>query len=120
MYLSKLINISRHMICARDTMVNEGQVKSDNSYIPDARNHFDDNFRSSFFSSTSKPMKIDVKEKIDISNDTIEETKVYSFCTSTPKSEFDRCEECLDKSECVDCIVKHVLSKHESLRKILF
>ena len=49
-----------------------------------------------------------------------EENIVYSFCTSTPKSEFDRYEECLDKSECVDCIVKHVLRKHESLRKVLF
>ena len=58
--------------------------------------------------------------KIDNSKDTIEEVPIYSFCTSTPKSGFDRCEECLDKSECADCIVKHVLRKHESLRKILF
>ena len=58
--------------------------------------------------------------KFDNSNYTIEEVTIYSFCTSTPKSGFDRCEECLDKSECTDCIVKHVLRKHESLRKILF
>ena len=58
---------------------------------------------------------------LDNSTDTTEETtNIHSFCTSTPKSEFDRCEECLDKTECVDCIVKHVLRKHESLRKILF
>ena len=59
-------------------------------------------------------------KKFDDFNETTEKNTVYSFCTSTPKSEFDRCDECLDKSECVDCIVKHVLRKHESLRKILF
>ena len=60
-------------------------------------------------------------KKFDNSTDTIEETtEIHSFCTSTPKSEFDQCEECLDKTECVDCVVKHVLRKHESLRKILF
>ena len=57
----------------------------------------------------------------DNSTDTTEETtQIHSFYTSTPKSEFDRCEECIDKTECVDCAVKHVLRKHESLRKILF
>ena len=45
---------------------------------------------------------------------------LYSFYTSTPKTESDQCEECWDNSECVDCIVKHVLRQHESLRRILF
>ena len=62
-----------------------------------------------------------LEDKFDNSTDTTEETtKIHSFCTSTPKSEFDRCEECLDNTECVDCYVKHVLRKHESLRKVLF
>ena len=56
----------------------------------------------------------------DNSTTTEETTDLYSFFTSTPKSESDRCEECLDNTECVDCIVKHVLRKHESLRKLLF
>ena len=57
----------------------------------------------------------------DNSTDTTEETtQINSFCMSTPKCESDRCEECIDKTECVDCVVKHVLRKHESLRKILF
>ena len=62
-----------------------------------------------------------LKDKFDNNSDTTEETTgIHSFCTSTPKSEFDRCEECLDITECVDCVVKHLLRKHESLRKILF
>ena len=62
-----------------------------------------------------------LEDKFDNSTDTTEETtEIHSFCTSTPKSELDQCEECLDKTECVDCYVKHVLRKHESLRKILF
>jgi hypothetical protein len=61
------------------------------------------------------------KDKFDNSADTTEETtEINSFCTSTPKSECDRCEECLDNTECVDCYVKHMLRKHESLRKVLF
>ena len=41
-----------------------------------------------------------------------------SFQTSTPKS--DRCEECMDRSECTDCIVRHVLGNHDKRRKLNF
>ena len=59
-----------------------------------------------------------LKDKFDDITDTTVE--IHSFYTSTPKSELDRCEECNDKTECVDCFVKHMLGKHESLRKVLF
>ena len=53
--------------------------------------------------------------------ETIEETQgKASFWTSTPKKSIDRCEECLDKSECVDCIVKHMLRRHGSARTKFF
>ena len=45
-------------------------------------------------------------KKFDNSNETTEENTVYSFCSSAPKSEYDQCEECLDKSECQACAQK--------------
>ena len=39
----------------------------------------------------------------------------FPFYTSTPKKTLP-CEECLDKSECVDCLVNHILGKHEVAR----
>ena len=60
-YLSKVIKIARHMICATDTMENE--VKSDNSNIDDTRNQL---VKSSFLTSTPKPNKIDCKKLLDI------------------------------------------------------
>ena len=38
-----------------------------------------------------------------------------SFYTSTPR----KCEECLDKSKCVDCLVEHILGQH-GVARILF
>ena len=67
-----------------------------------------------------KKLEDNINNTFDNSTTAEETTNLYTFWTSTPKSESDRCEECLDNTECVDCIVKHVLRKHESLRKILF
>ena len=53
--------------------------------------------------------RVPVEDNID-NTATEENTDLYSFYTSTPKSEFDHCEECLDKTECVDCFVKHVVT----------
>ena len=38
----------------------------------------------------------------------------FSFISSTPKKSINQCEECMDTSECTDCIVKHVLGQHEA------
>jgi hypothetical protein len=35
-----------------------------------------------------------------------------SFLTSTPKKTINQCEECMDTSECTECIVKHMLGQH--------
>ena len=57
----------------------------------------------------------------DIIDEVIVETdENHSFFTSTPKEYSARCEECLDSSQCADCIVKHMFKMHESLRKHLF
>ena len=37
-----------------------------------------------------------------------------SFHTSTPKS--GKCEECMDRSECADCIVRQVLGKQGGIK----
>ena len=47
-----------------------------------------------------------------------ERDKTFSFYTSTPMS--TNCENCLNRSECVDCIVKHVLGRHGDARKLMF
>ena len=60
---------------------------------------------------------IDSKEAIDyIAMDTMVEA-TEAFYTSTPKK-MTECEECLDTSECVDCIVKHMLGRHVVARAI--
>ena len=58
---------------------------------------------------------------IDIGDEVMDKTdEIPSFCTSTPKDHSPRCEECLDRSQCADCIVKHMFKMHVSLRKQLF
>ena len=47
----------------------------------------------------------------------IKESEI-SFHTSTPKS--DGCDECMNRSECADCIVRHMLGKHDGGRKQIF
>ena len=42
-----------------------------------------------------------------------------SFFTSTPKKPFKDCEECMDSSECADCIAKHILGQR-ALAKLMF
>ena len=54
---------------------------------------------------------------LDYSSNSEKESE-SSFHTSTPKS--DRCEECLNRSECADCIVRHVMGKHDGGRKLNF
>ena len=34
-----------------------------------------------------------------------------SFISSTPKKSIEKCDDCMDTSECTDCIVKHVLGQ---------
>jgi hypothetical protein len=44
--------------------------------------------------------------------------KISSFYTSTPKKSIDRCEKCFERSECVDCIVKHMIGRHEDSKTL--
>jgi hypothetical protein len=46
------------------------------------------------------------------SHDEKDATKESSFHTSTPKKSFEQCEDCMENSECTDCIVKHMLGRH--------
>ena len=54
--------------------------------------------------------------------DEMEDTSVeaISFLTSTPKRSFIRCEECMNKSECAECIVNHMLGRHGSAKTSFF
>ena len=90
------------------------QVQTDNdSFVNSYRDHKE---------ALEKVNKLEDNINNTFDNSTTAEgtTDLYLFWTSMPKSESDRCEECLDNTECVDCYVKHVLRKHESLRKVLF
>ena len=64
----------------------------------------------------------DVKNSISVecslSFEKEDETSL-SFHASTPKS-FYNCEDCQNKSQCVDCFVKHILGGHGNGRKLLF
>ena len=42
-----------------------------------------------------------------------------SFLTSTPKSD-NRCEECKNTSQCVDCFVVQTLGGHGNIRKLFY
>ena len=53
----------------------------------------------------------DNKQNINFMDGISTEIESRSFETSTPKKKRD-CEECYDKSECVDCIVKRVREAH--------
>ena len=69
-------------------------------------------------------MKDDVEIEIeDLTNltDTIEESKeTTSFITSTPKRQTKRCEDCLDEWECVNCLIRNTLKRHEDTKKSFF
>ena len=51
---------------------------------------------------------INMETTIDKVSGSVTSDDSMSFYTSTPR----KCEECLDKSKCVDCIVKHMLGRH--------
>jgi hypothetical protein len=61
------------------------------------------------------------KKDSQYSCDEMEDTKEFSaFQTSTPKKSFTRCEECLNTSECTECIVKHMLGRQLIARTSFF
>ena len=60
---------------------------------------------------------IDGTEEIDnIIIDTVLEAK-ECFYSMTPKK-IAECQECVDKSQCVDCIIKHMLGRHVVARAL--
>ena len=56
------------------------------------------------------------KEYSSIADEETDKVEPFPFYISTPKKILS-CEECLDKSECVDCLVNHMLGKHEVARR---
>ena len=55
------------------------------------------------------------KDYSSIADEETNKVEPFPFYTSTPKKTLP-CDECLDKSECVDCLVNHILGKHEVAR----
>ena len=55
-----------------------------------------------------------VTEEIQSLDDFSSCEKESSFHTSTPKSW--KCEECMDRSECADCIIRQVLGKYGGIK----
>ena len=54
---------------------------------------------------------IDITEAIDnILIDKVVEAKEYLYSSTSKK--ITECEECVDKSQCVDFIIKHMLGRH--------
>ena len=59
-------------------------------------------------------LHIDNTEEIDNMNI---DTMVESICSSTPKKVAE-CHKCADNSQCVDCIIKHMLGRHVIARAL--
>ena len=61
--------------------------------------------------------KIDSTDVVDnLIIDTVVEAK-ECFCSSTPKK-MAECQECVDKSQCVECIIKHMLGRNVVARAL--
>ena len=73
------------------------------------------NLKKGAFKSETQ-LHIDNTEYIDMIIDTEVESK-ECFYASTPKKTAD-CQECDDKSQCVDCIIKHLLGRHVVARAL--
>ena len=57
-------------------------------------------------------LSINMESTIEKLSESVKSDDTMSFYTSTPR----KCEECLDKSQCVDCITKHILGTHGVVR----
>ena len=98
------------------TTVVDNKYSDEKETVKNSENESQDN------SDNSRMVSFEEKvSSIDMIDEVMDKTdEIQSFFTSTPKDYPTRCEECLDSSQCADCIVKHMFKMHESLRKHLF
>ena len=65
----------------------------------------------------SKFIRKEIKELKKLIQEGISNFHEEEFRTSTPKKP-DECNKCTDTSECVDCMVKHMLGTHKVARAL--